>query len=1097
MNGAPRDTAGLSREEKRALLARLLEKGEQRRNVFPLSFAQRRLWFLEQLEPGHPTYHIPAVYRIRGPLNIDALRRTLCEVVQRHEALRTTFVTVEGEPVQVIAAKAAVALPIVDLCTLPEVEREDQAVCLAAEEARRLFDLTQGPLFRATLLRLENEDHMLLVTMHHIVSDGWSMGILLHEIAMLYEAFSNGRPSPLPELPIQYGDFASWQRERLRGEALDTQLRYWKRQLGGTLPKLQLPTDRPRPVVQTFGGARQPFTLSGDLLRALKALSIREACTLFMTLLAAFKALLCRYSGQDDIVVGTPIANRNRVEIEGLIGLFVNTLVLRTDASDNPTFRQLLCRVRDVTLAAYDHQDMPFEKLVEELRPERDLSRTPLFQVMFSLQNAPEQPLQLPNLSAVPLEAYNGAAKFDLSVYLWEGTDGLAGVWEYNTDLFDKATVVRMTGHFQALLQSIVENPEQRLSEWRLLSTDERRQLLVEWNATATEYPHGLCAHQMFEAQVERTPDAVAVVCDDEQLTYRELNRRANQLAFYLRRLGVGPEALVGICMERSAEMTTALLAVLKAGGAYVPLDPTYPKERLAFMLNDTQAWVVLTQQKLVETLREHQARIVCLDRDWEAVARYPEENPASETKAENLAYVIYTSGSTGRPKGVQVQHRGVTNFLHAMRERLGLTHQDALLAVTTLSFDIAVLEIFLPLTTGARVVLVSREVAADGTQLSQTLADRGITIMQATPATWQLVVEAGWQRTTPLKILCGGEALSRELAGQLLERSASVCNMYGPTETTIWSTVQRVEFDGGSVPIGRPIANTQVYVLDPYLQPVPVGVTGELYIGGDGLARGYLNLPELTAEKFVPNPFGPVTGGRLYKTGDLGRYRPDGNIECLGRNDQQVKVRGFRIELGEVEAALCLQGAVTQAVVLAREDLPGGKRLVAYVVANRERGLSVSELRSFLQEKLPSYMVPSVFVPLDALPLTPNGKVDRRALPVPDGTRPDETLANPRTPIESLIAEIWRNLLAVDRVSVDDNFFDLGGHSLLLMRAIAQLDKRLGLRITPREFMLQTLGQLASSCEERLRLRPQSQPMNLTQKLLQPIRSAISYMTK
>ena len=718
--------------------------------VFPISFAQQRLWFLDQMEPESSFYNIPTAVRLTGPLNTGALKQSLNEIVRRHESLRTTFETVNGEPAQVVVPALNLSLPLIDLSELPESQREAESRHLVIEEGQRLFNLAHGPLVRATLLRLRDEEHVLLLTMHHIISDDWTIGVFFQELTALYEAYSAGEPSPLPELPIQYADYAIWQREWLSGERLEQQLSYWKKQLSGSLPVLELPTDRPRPARQTFRGASQSLVLPKRLTEELKTLSQRERVTLFMTLLAAFQTLLSRHTGQEDILVGSPIANRNSVETEALIGFFLNTLVLRTDLSGDPTFRELLGRVREVALGAYAHQDLPFEKLVEELQPERSLSHTPLFQVLFVLRNTPRPAMKLEGLTLSLLESDIGAAKFDLNLFMVEEAEGLKGSLEYNTDLFDASTIKRMLGHFQVLLEGIVADPEQRLSALPLLTEPERHQLLVEWNDTATDYPRQQCIHDLFESQVERTPDWIAVVFEDQQLTYSELNRRANQVAHYLRKRSVGPEVRVGICVERSIEMMVGLLGILKAGGAYVPLDPQYPQERLAFMLEDSEVPVLLTQQRLLKSLPMHGAEVVCLDTDWKAIARESEQNLIRAATADDLAYVIYTSGSTGKPKGVQVPHRAVVNFLTSMRQQPGLTSDDTLLAVTTLSFDIAGLELYLPIIVGARLVIVSREVASDGAQLMQKLSSA--TVMQATPATWRLLLEAGWQGNDRVK---------------------------------------------------------------------------------------------------------------------------------------------------------------------------------------------------------------------------------------------------------------------------------------------------------------------------------------------------------
>jgi amino acid adenylation domain-containing protein len=781
------------------------------------------------------------------------------------------------------------------------------------------------------------------------------------------------------------------------------------------------------------------------LVQSLKALSRQEGATLFMTLLAAFQTLLHRYTGQSIVVVGSPIAGRTHLETEGLIGLFINTLVLRTDLAGNPTFRELLHRVREVSTQAYAHQDLPFEKLVEALNPERDLSRNPLFQVLFNLENIPKHATQAQSLGIGAFEFDRGIAPLDLSLEMVEGADGLSCIAEYNTDLFDAATISRLLSHFRTLLEGIIAHPEQSIATLPLLTAAERQQLLGEWNATAADR-EDVCIHHLFEAQVEQTPDAVAMVFEGQQMTYRELNHRADQLAYYLHKLGVGPEVVVGICVERSLEMLVGLLGILKAGGAYVPLDPAYPKERLAFMLEDMQAPVLVTQQRLAVSLSDYTTRLVCLDADWEAIAREGDLKPDSGVSAENLAYVIYTSGSTGQPKGVAVSHRSVVNFLTAVCQRPGLTHQDILLTVAPVAFDMAVFDLWLPLTVGARIVMVSHEVAADGGRLVRELVATNTTVMHATPATWRLLLEAGWQHSSRLAILCGGEALSRELATQLLARGSCLWNLYGPTEATVWSTVHEVQPQEGSISIGRPLANMQTYVLDAHGQPVPIGVPGELYIGGVGLARGYLNRPELTAERFIPNPFSSEPGARLYKTGDLVRYWPDGGLEFLGRLDHQVKLRGFRIELGEIEAVLDQHPGLRQVVVVAREDLPGQQQLVAYVIPHQGLAPTISDLRSFLQAKLPDYMVPAAFVLLETLPLTSNGKIDRRALPPPAPTRPElaAPFVAPRTPIEAMLAGIWAEVLRLERVGIHDDFFELGGHSLLATQVMSRLQRAL-----------------------------------------------------
>ena len=1033
----------LSSEKKRELLAKLLQEQARNPQIFPMSFAQQRLWFIEQLQPGNFANHIWGALRLTGFLNQAALSQTFNEIVCRHEVLRTSFAMMKGKPVQIIIPTLKLDLSTINLEGLAEVEQEAEIQKLVIQEIQQPFNLEQAPLLRVNLLCLKETEHILVLTMHHVISDGWSVGVLVEEVTTLYEAFSNGQPSKLTELPIQYVDFTSWQQQKLQGEVLKSQISYWKQQLKGAPQLLELPTDKPRPVVTSFQGAIYSFELSYELHLALKRLSQQQGSTLFMTLLAAFKTLLYHYTYSEDIIIGSPIANRDRTELEGLIGLFANTIALRTNLAGNPTFEELLTRVRKVALDAYAHQDLPFEQLVEELQPQRNLSYTPVFQVMFVLQNTPMPVFELPALTLAPLQIDNGSAKFDLTLEITETREKLFASLEFDTDLFELPTIKRMARHFEALLEAIVVNPQQRLSDLPLLTEFEQHQLLREWNDTEIEYPQDKCIYELFEAQVEKTPDAVAVVFKNQELTYRELNQRANQLAHYLQKLGVKPEVLVGICVERSLEMVIGLLAILKAGGAYVPLDPSYPQERIAFILEETQASVLLTQASLFELIpQHHQAQVVCLDTDWHLIAQQSQENLFSQLTADNLAYTIYTSGSTGKPKGVQISHIALSNFLHSMKESPGLTSSDTLLAVTTYSFDIAALELFLPIIIGARLVIASREIVADGTQLSAKLVDSKATVIQATPATWQLLLAAGWGGGNhQLKILCGGEALPGHLAKQLLERCDCLWNMYGPTETTIWSAASQVETVDNTVPISTPIANTQIYILDKYHQLVPVGVTGELCIGGEGLARGYFHRPDLTAEKFIPNTFS-YKPARLYRTGDLARYLPNGDIEYIGRIDNQVKVRGFRIELGEIEAIISQYPGVQEVAVVIHASEIDSQRIVAYIVPREEQVPTISELRGFLEAKLPSYMIPAAFLTLKALPLTSNGKVDRKALPKPDNTRPqlEVVYQQPQTEIEQTIADIWQEVLNVEDLGIYDNFFELGGHSLLLVQVHSKL---------------------------------------------------------
>ena len=1018
----------------------------------PLSLAQEQIWLHAQVTPDCPVYNETVTVHRHGPLNVAVLERCLAEIIRRHEVLRTTFATVDGHPVQVVhSAPEKFSLPVVDLRSLPQVEREPEALRIFTLEARKLFDLERGPLFRAMLATLDDNEHQLFLTFHHIIFDGVSVHrVFLPELQALYEAFSSGKPSPLAELPFQHADFACWQRQWVQGESFAERMAYWRRQLAGELSPLELPTDRPRPPVRAFRGGMMPFTLPESLSEALQTLSRREGVSLFMTLLASFAVLLHRYSGQEDILIGSATAGRNQPDLEKQIGPFLNTIVLRTSMWGEPTFRELLGRVRAVTLAALQNDDVPFDRVMKELQPKPDRSRPPIFQATLALE--PRMSRERSGWDVTGLDVNAGAAKYDLSVVADDRPEGIAGRLVYNSDLFDAATISRMVEHWKTLLDGVVADPARPVARLPLLTDAERHKMLVEWNDTARDLPLDRCIHELIEAQAERTPNSVAVIFEGQTITYRELNTRANQLAHHLRTIGVGPEVLVGICTNRSLEMVVALLAILKAGGAYVPLDPDYPEDRLAFVLSDSGLQVLVTEKEFLAKFPQFRGTIVCLDVDQRAIARQSAGNPRSGVRPENLCYVLFTSGSTGKPKGVLVQHRSLVNFLCAMRERPGITSADTVIALTTISFDIASLELYLPLTVGGRVALVKREVAGEGQVLQEKIAKYRATLLQATPATWRLLLNSGWRGKKDLKILCGGEALTRELAEELLKRSACLWNMYGPTETAVWSTVQPIIRDNGPITIGRPIANTQIYVLDAHRQPVPVGVTGELCIGGAGVARGYLNRPELTAEKFIPDPFRPEeTEARLYRTGDLARFRTDGTLECLGRVDHQVKVRGYRIEPGEIESVLSQHPEIREVTVVAREDQAGDARLVAYLVRRNGKPLVASDLRSFVRKDLPEYMVPSAFVQLDKLPMTPNGKVDRKALPAPQQSeRPaDEERVAPRNEVEARLAKIWKSVLGQENISVRDDFFELGGHSLLVAMLLVRIEQQFGSKLT------------------------------------------------
>ncbi|MBE9190295.1 amino acid adenylation domain-containing protein [Gloeocapsopsis crepidinum LEGE 06123] len=1051
----------LSPEQQEKLLEKLNQKKHnashtkiqpQSRNtkIFPLSFAQQRLWFFHQLEPDSCAYNIPTAVRLTGNLNVTALSRSINELIRRHETLRTTFQIENGEAVQVIHESSKFELSIINLQFLAKTEQHNEVIKLATSEAQRPFNLVTESLLRVTLLQLGAAEHVVLFTMHHIVSDGWSTGILIKELTALYQAFSTNTPCILPKLPIQYADFAVWQRQWLQGEVLQNQLTYWKQKLGGTLPVLDLPTDRPRRAIQTDCGAIASLNLSESLSTAIKTLSQQQGVTLFMTLLAAFKLLLCRYTQQTDIIVGTPIANRNRSEIEGLIGFFVNTLVLRTDLAGNPSFRELLERVREVTLGAYTHQDLPFEQLVEELQPERDLSHNSLFQVMFILQNAPTETLQLPGLTLSPLAVESQTANFDLTLSMVETEQGLSGWFEYNTDLFDATRITRMIEHFQTLLTGIVANPDRRLSELPILTATEKYQILEEWNSKSLDVPQQ-CIHTLFEAQVAQTPDTVAIATAlDEYLTYTQLNERANQLAHYLQALGVKPEVVVGICMERSLDLIVAVLAILKAGGAYLPLDPAYPQARRAFMLADAQVSILLTQPHLLASSHHNQ---VCLDNTtWEQIASEAKENPKIAVIPDNLAYVIYTSGSTGKSKGVMVAHRSLVNAYYAWEEAYQLHKVNCHLQMASFSFDVFAGDLVRALCSGGKLVLCPRDFLLEPQKLYHLMLQQQVDCAEFVPGVLRNLIEYLEQSQQHLNwmqlLICGSDSWyinEYKKFQNFCSPETRLINSFGLTEATIDSSYFEVYTVNLSVeqlvPIGRPFANTQIYILDNALQLVPVGVTGEIYIGGAALARGYLHQPHLTAQKFIPHIFSKKPSDRLYKTGDIGRYLPNGNIELLGRIDNQIKLRGFRIELGEIEAALRQYPEIHEAVVIVREDTPNQPNLIAYIVTStfQHTNLQSSELRKFLQTRLPNYMVPSAFVELEKLPLTPNGKIDRRALPVPTQEL-KITFTPPRNVIEKTLANIWQEILNIEEIGIHNNFFELGGHSLLTTRLMLQI---------------------------------------------------------
>ncbi|HEU4562407.1 MAG TPA: amino acid adenylation domain-containing protein, partial [Longimicrobium sp.] len=1037
----------------------------ERTDALPLSFAQERLWFVDRLEPGSSVYNIPVAWRLGGGLDVAALERALGEIVRRHESLRTTFAEVDGSPVQVIAPFGGFSLPVEELSGLDEADREAAVRRRAAEEARRAFDLSAGPLFRAALLRLGEEDHVLLLSMHHVVSDGWSMGVLRRELSALYAAYREGGESPLPELAVQYADYAVWQREQLSGEMLDRQLAYWRDRLAGAPELLELPTDHLRPPVRTYRGASVPVELSLELLERLQALGRSEGTTLYMTLLGAFQVLLSKYGAGDDVVVGSPIAGRTRAEVAELIGLFVNTLVLRTHLSGDPSFREVLGWVREATLGAYEHQEVPFEKLVAELQPERSLTRSPLFQVLFTLDNADGLGDALAGLKVSGASPAMEIAKLDLSLILAATPRGLRGALNYSTDLFERGTIERMVGHLARVLEQVAADADVRLLELELLGEAERSLVLEVWNDTAAEVPADRCIHELFEAQAARTPDALAVEFQGETLDYRELNGQANQLAHHLAGLGVGPETRVAICLERGPEMVVSILAVLKAGGAYVPLDPAYPAERLAFMLADAAAPVLVTQELLRAALPAGDGvAVVSVDGDGARIAAESAANPERRVSLDQLAYVIYTSGSTGTPKGVMVPHRGVPNLAYAQARRFGIDGTSRVLQFASPSFDAAVAELFDVLLTGATLVLAPREELLPGAGLLETLRRGRVTVATLPPSVLAILQPSDLPELRT--VVSAGEAVDAATV-ERWSGGRTFVNAYGPTETTVCATSAACEADGRVPAIGRALENVRVYVLDAAGRPAPVGVPGELYVGGVGVARGYLGRPGLTAERFVPDAFGGEPGARLYRTGDRARWRADGTLEYLGRLDGQVKVRGFRIEPGEIEAVLRRHEGVADCVVVAREDAPGEKRLVAYVVGQGEAGV----LREHLLRELPEYMVPAAFVPLERLPLTVNGKLDRRVLPAPEYAADADRHVAPRTPVEEVLAGIFAEVLGLERVGVEESFFELGGHSLLATMVVSWLRELFDVELPVRElFEGPTVAELANAVEEMRR---------------------------
>jgi fengycin family lipopeptide synthetase B len=1013
-------------------------------NFVPLSFAQQRLWLLDQLEPGNTAYNISRVFQFDGPLDSIALTKALNAIVARHESLRTSFTISDGQPVQAIAPAVKVHLKFTDLIDRGDMAQRDELLRLATEDARRGFSLTQCPLFRVHLLRLGAEKHLLLLTIHHIVSDAWSLEIFKRELSELYQAYCDDREPELSPVQIQYPDYAVWRRNWVGGGAVDEQIAYWRERLTPTPPALVLPTDKQRPQRLSFRGAHQAVSMPKRLSEQLQSLAQHEQATFFMIVLAAFNALLHRYTGADDIAVGTPVAGRNRVEAEPLIGFFVNTLVLRSDLSGNPTFRELLRRTRENTFAAYANREVPFELLVQEMRPPRGVGHSPFFQVMLDVHTLSENTSESDCWRTENFEIDRGGARADLLLFVEEAENSLDCWLEYSTDLFQPETISRMLRHFEILLEGIIDDPDRRISELPLLTPAERRQLLVEWNPTRTILAQDRCIHQVFEEQFEKSPEAVALVCGEAFLTYRELNERANRLAHHLRRRGVGPEVLVGICLDRSVEMIVGLLAIFKAGGAYVPLDPSYPTERLALMLADARLSILLTQEKLREKVEGLNAELIALDSDWGTISLESGENPSVSVNRANLAYVIYTSGSTGKPKGVLVTQDNLLRLFETTDRLFNFNSDDVWTLFHSYAFDFSVWEIWGALLYGGRLVIVPFLVSRSPDEFYELLCAERVTVLNQTPSAFRQLSSAGaLQDELALRlIIFGGEALDLKSLKPWFDhygdRRPQLMNMYGITETTVHVTYRPLREEdleeGWRSPIGGPLDDLQVYILDRHQQLLPVGVAGEIYVGGAGLSRGYLHAPELTAERFVPHPFSDEPGARLYRTGDVARYWRNGDIDYLGRRDRQVKIRGFRIELGEIESVLTQHEDVRECLVLAGEEDNADVHLTAYLVGESNKEPHVEDVRAFAKERLPAHMAPAFFVTLDKFPLTPNGKIDQRALPLPDKARRDfaTSFVAPRTETEKKLAEIWSNVLGRNEIGVNDNFFDLGGHSLL-----------------------------------------------------------------
>jgi len=1035
----------------------------------PSTESQREIWLAVMMGPeANCAYNQSISLQLSGALDVIAMKHAFRALLDRHDALRATF-SADGMTLCITEA-IEIDVPFIDLSDHAQDARESELQNLIDSEVEVPFNLETGPLVRAKIVKLEHESNRILFTAHHIICDGWSMSCLVRDLGRLYTAIKNNSTPDLSE-PYKFSDYALHEEEQ-RNNSNEQAEAYWLDLYSDDIPITDLPTDRLR-LIRTYNGAREDLKLDHGLVKGLQQVGAEYGCTLFTVLLAGFEVLLCRVTGQNDIVIGIPTAGQLASGMTTLVGHCVNFLPIRARVETQSKFSDLLCSVRTAMLDAYDNQLSTFGSIIKKLpQITRDPSRIPFTPIMFNVDQAlDEYGFHADDVTAEFFSNPRHFENFELSLNVFLSADSLVFECAYNTDLFDKETILARLQEYENILRSVLLNATQHVNELPLLTNDEQQKLLSEWNSTDEPYPVTRCLHQLIEGQVDRTPDAIAVCFEGHELSYRMLDEKANQLAHHLRSFGVGPDVMVGVSLERSEQMLIAVLGVLKAGGAYVPMDPEYPQERLIYMLEHARMPVLLTESALLERLPEHRVKVVCLDRDWDSISQCSADRAETNVQPEHLAYVIYTSGSTGMPKGVQVPHGAVVNFLSSMAHKPGLSAEDNLLAVTTLSFDIAVLELYLPLMVGGRVAIVDRETSSDGDRLLNAIQRNNISVMQATPATWRLLLSAGWEGGAGFKVLVGGEALPRDLANELIERVGGVWNMYGPTETTVWSTCEYVSDKEGPTLIGRPIGNTQLYVLDERQQPVPIGVPGELYIGGAGVVRGYLNAAKLTEEKFIPNPFSEEPQSRLYRTGDQVKYHRDGRLEYLARLDNQVKIRGFRIELGEIETCLLTHPAVKQSVVTVREDRPGDVRLVAYVVAESGEDVTVTEVRKHLRSSLPEYMIPQHVVELDALPMTPNGKIDRKALPAPFGgiDLVEETYVAPRTEMEQALAAIWQEVLNVERVGIHDNFFDLGGHSLLSMQVIALTRDRLDKKLTPRAMLMNNLEQLAQQCGDTI----------------------------